>query len=146
MSDLESLVRRVITEEQHKPRRRAAKAFGHNLYAIMCIETRRTKIGCTGNLGQRFDTLQACSPTRLVVYGHAAGLGFLEPVLHEFYAADRLHGEWFSSRVTEQIARGSKPGHESSFRAFVQATRAQWIEQQDRRVKEFEWRGKVRTP
>ena len=55
------------------------------------------KIGQTGNVQRRFNSLQACSPVKLVL---AAYWDSVEPDeeknLHERFKAYRSHGEWFS--------------------------------------------------
>lgn len=135
-----------IDREQAKQTRRPGGP-GEDLYAIVCLETRRCKIGRSNQVWQRIETLQACSPTRLVMFGHAPGLGFLEDVLHAFFAAERMHGEWFTSRATEQIASRARIFDSRSFVVAVEWFRARWLVAESKRAREhatFEWRGKRR--
>lgn len=77
---------------------------GLHLYAIAGLWTRRVKLGRTGHVVDRLADLQAGSGEELVLIAWAAGLGDLEPRLHQVLAVRRLHGEWFSPHVTAVVA------------------------------------------
>lgn len=124
MSDLEDMIRR---------RRRTPAVQGRDLYVIACIETRRCKIGRANDVDQRFEAIQSCSPTTLIGYGHGPGLGWLEKVLHEAFAADRLHNEWFGPSTMAEIASGARFQNRESFARFVERTRQRWVRNWDRR-------------
>lgn len=115
-----------------RPKRRMPAVQGRDLYVIACIVTCRCKLGRANDVWQRFDAIQSCSPTRLVVYVHAPGLGWLEEVLHQAFADDRLHGEWFGSSTMARIASRVQPGAVDSFARYVAATRKQWIRRSQR--------------
>jgi hypothetical protein len=110
-----------------------------DLYVIACAETRRCKIGRSNSVWSRFDRLQMSSPTRLVIFGIAPGLGVLEDVLHARFAAGRLHGEWFSAPVMEHISSRAKFKDQASFVRFVESVRDKWKRRADGRVR-FAWR------
>jgi len=56
----------------------------------------RCKIGIAGDPEKRLRTLQLMCPVELHLEGVCDGGKALEKRLHEEFAADRLHGEWFS--------------------------------------------------
>jgi hypothetical protein len=123
-----------------------------HLYVIACLETRRCKIGRSHQVWQRRDSLQACSPTALVLYAHAPGLGFLESVMHEAFAAERLHGEWFGSNAMQEIARCVRMDSPPSLAVFVERIRKAWSTHEEKRFAgfidagtPFRWQGKRRA-
>lgn len=66
------------------------------IYYLMCSETGRMKIGYTrGDVQKRLKSLQTGSPTKLRVAAIHPGTPESERRLHEQFAEDRLHGEWF---------------------------------------------------
>lgn len=56
---------------------------------------RYTKIGVSKNVGKRLKSLQTASPRRLYLVGQTPGSEALERQLHERFAPQRVHGEWF---------------------------------------------------
>lgn len=54
------------------------------------------KIGKAANVAARIASLQTANPYPLTLLGTAAGGIERERELHERFAADRLHGEWFA--------------------------------------------------
>lgn len=77
---------------------RLAELDRHKHRHVYFIGTRETaiKIGVTGSVKTRFDTLQAHSPVKLEILATRRGGEFLETAYHARFAAHRLHGEWFS--------------------------------------------------
>lgn len=65
------------------------------------------KIGWATNVGSRLYQMQAHNPFKLTVLGGFAGSGKDERVLHDRFAAHRLHGEWFEP-VEELLAEATK--------------------------------------
>jgi hypothetical protein len=55
------------------------------------------KIGYSQNLSQRFRKLEMSSPTPLKLLASFPADREVEPMLHEEFKDDRLHGEWFKS-------------------------------------------------
>lgn len=53
------------------------------------------KIGTTNDVIGRFRTLQSGSPAELRLVGVMDGTYALEKMLHEEFAVQRRHGEWF---------------------------------------------------
>lgn len=68
------------------------------VYFVQAEELRLIKIGVADRLEQRIRELSLMSPDRLIVLGvqHCDQGGALEAVLHERFAEDRAHGEWFN--------------------------------------------------
>lgn len=60
------------------------------------------KIGFSANVTQRLGDLRIGSPVKLELWHVCAGGRDLERALHERFAKDRSHGEWF--RVSDEIA------------------------------------------
>lgn len=82
---------------------------GH-IYYIGCAETQRVKIGfTTRSLSKRLRALQTGSPTKLGVLAWHKGTMEDEQRLHERFADERLHGEWFdmSGRLLEHLMNGA---------------------------------------
>lgn len=129
MTDFEKSLRR---------KRKMPAVQGRDLYVIACLETRRCKIGRANDVGQRFEAIQSCCPTTLIGYAHGPNLGWLEEVLHEVFAADRLHNEWFGSQTTARIAEVVRFQNRESFARFVEATRKRWVADCDRRSKRID--------
>lgn len=74
-----------------------------NVYFVLDQVTDAVKIGATFNVAKRLATLRACSPVPLTLLGVIRGGGLeLETRLHQHFARDRLHGEWF--RMSKEIA------------------------------------------
>lgn len=66
------------------------------IYYILSGETGRVKIGYTkGHPAKRLGSLQTGSPTKLGIVAIHPGTPELERRLHQQFAADRKHGEWF---------------------------------------------------
>lgn len=66
------------------------------VYLIRCRHTKRVKIGIAAAPFKRHQTLQQASPTELDLICSCPGGLKYEQSLHERYAAERLHGEWFA--------------------------------------------------
>lgn len=66
------------------------------VYAIQAGEDGPVKIGMTVDPPQRIKTLQTANAQPLRPLGLWQGTGADERALHEAFAADRLHGEWFT--------------------------------------------------
>lgn len=82
------------------------------VYAILCTETQRVKVGYTLHIPQRFSTLRSESPTKLELLGYVCMIDDLaakqaERKLHEHLSPWRVHGEWFryEENVPAIIAR-----------------------------------------
>lgn len=66
------------------------------VYFIVCPDTSRCKIGFTkGQPEKRLAGLQTGSPSQLCLISMHPGTPETERRLHDRFAADRLHGEWF---------------------------------------------------
>jgi hypothetical protein len=92
------------------------------IYAIIGEQTKAVKIGKTSARSalSRLERLQTGSAEKLSVLGEAPGRpGWDERVLHTLFAPYHLHGEWFDSRVTEDIIRSLKI---VSFEEWVEKT------------------------
>lgn len=57
----------------------------------------RIKIGCSYLPARRLLAISIWSPYQLEIIGVGEGNLSDEKMLHEFFAADRLHSEWFRS-------------------------------------------------
>lgn len=57
----------------------------------------RIKIGCSYKPARRLVAISVYSPYPLEIIGVGEGDMSDEKMLHEFFAADRLHSEWFRS-------------------------------------------------
>lgn len=68
---------------------------------------RRVKIGWSYNPEARLRSLQVGSPVELRILKTIHGGPRQEALLHDFYADERLHGEWFtaSDRMVRFISR-----------------------------------------
>jgi hypothetical protein len=80
------------------------------VYFIECPANGLIKIGVSRNVESRLATLSTASPVELRLLGVIDGCRADEDKLHQRFAADRHHGEWFSpspelSRYIEQNAR-----------------------------------------
>lgn len=53
------------------------------------------KIGCSHNPKARLKELQTSSPYKLRILAILEDAGFEEAAYHQWFAAHRLHGEWF---------------------------------------------------
>lgn len=65
------------------------------VYFIQCRETQKIKIGHAGDVRGRVRTIQAFSPTELIVIALTAGGREREVELHRRFSQLRSHGEWF---------------------------------------------------
>lgn len=65
------------------------------VYFVQAERTGLIKIGYTGALEKRLDSLRGGSAERLELLGHLRATRSLEYQLHSRFAAARLHGEWF---------------------------------------------------
>lgn len=83
---------------------RRANSKAH-LYVVFGVITKRCKIGSSANVWERLREFQSGSADDLIVYCWARDCGKYERKLHETFFDFRLHGEWFSSEVTDCIAR-----------------------------------------
>jgi hypothetical protein len=65
------------------------------------------KIGCSTNLVARFRAIRNTSPVPVELVGKFPGGTLEEALLHDRFAADRVHGEWFkeSPELLDVIAR-----------------------------------------
>lgn len=70
------------------------------VYAIGSPRGGLVKIGFTGDVLRRLVTLQAHSPEALIVLVTVPGGIETEAALHERFAEDRRHGEWFDRSVS----------------------------------------------
>jgi hypothetical protein len=62
-----------------------------------------SKIGIAGDPAQRLRDLQTGSPVVLKLVGVMPGGLSLERLLHRRFAAHRLHGEWFSPAIQDDL-------------------------------------------
>lgn len=69
------------------------------VYFIRCLDAgeQRIKIGCSYKPANRLVHIGAWSPYPLELIATAAGDFDTERALHDYFAADRLHREWFRS-------------------------------------------------
>jgi hypothetical protein len=66
------------------------------IYYILSGETGRIKIGFTNSdPSKRLRSLRTGSPTKIAIIAIHPGTLAMERDLHEKFAVDRLHGEWF---------------------------------------------------
>jgi len=75
------------------------------IYVVQASEVGNVKIGYTTQLKKRLSTLRTHSPVELTVVKQYTGPKALERYLHTIFDAFRLHGEWFSSCVLEDMDR-----------------------------------------
>lgn len=78
-----------------------AKHSPHNqreplVYFLEAVGLERVKIGWSDNHQTRIKNIQACSPAVLKLLCTEKGGRNREHFLHAMFAADRLHGEWFT--------------------------------------------------
>lgn len=77
------------------------------LYFVACPAHERVKIGRADSLPRRLREIQAMNPYPLVLLGVVyerrmlTGVWFDERMVHDLFAADRIHGEWF--RLTDRL-------------------------------------------
>lgn len=70
------------------------------VYFVKANHSHLVKIGVSENPASRFKGLQAASPEPLTLLGVTEGGGReLEKSLHERFADDRSHGEWFRKSI-----------------------------------------------
>lgn len=66
------------------------------VYYVACCETERLKIGYTSkSVESRLKNLQTGSAGQLMVMATRPGTKEDESFLHNYFASQRLHGEWF---------------------------------------------------
>jgi T5orf172 domain len=66
------------------------------IYFVQCkSDPSHIKIGITGNLKGRFQALNHSSPQPLKLLGAIRALDFFEVAIHELFADENRHGEWF---------------------------------------------------
>jgi len=66
------------------------------VYFVICMDAERCKIGFTkGDVEKRLKNLQTGSASELIMIAKHPGTTETERRLHEKFAANRLHGEWF---------------------------------------------------
>lgn len=66
------------------------------VYFIQGVDGGPVKIGHARSVATRLDAIQRHSPVRLHVIGCFHAPKMVERALHAFFAASRLHGEWFA--------------------------------------------------
>lgn len=66
------------------------------VYFLRSGDAGPVKIGLASNVKARIAVLQTGHPARLNVLREVAGDSQTEAYFHRLYAADQLHGEWFS--------------------------------------------------
>jgi hypothetical protein len=73
------------------------------VYAIFGADL--IKIGFSTNLSVRFSSMKTDSPVKLSLLAQIPGTLELEKEIHEEFAEDRAHGEWFkpSSRLLDFV-------------------------------------------
>lgn len=69
------------------------------VYFIQAAASHLIKIGSASNPRARLRSLQVGSPDQLRLLGHIPGGAKRERDLHERFASDRSHGEWFKPSV-----------------------------------------------
>jgi hypothetical protein len=79
------------------------------VYFIRCDITGLVKIGTSFDPATRLRTLQCGSPTPLRIERQVVGYLLTEAALHERFAAQRRHGEWFSIGADEVAAVDEEP-------------------------------------
>jgi DNA-binding MarR family transcriptional regulator len=73
------------------------------VYVIGSPVVRPVKIGVSDDPEERLDDLQTGSPVPLVLLWQVHGGQRLESLLHERFAASRMHGEWFDLGDTDPV-------------------------------------------
>lgn len=76
-------------------RERAKEQAASCVYAIGKPGSSCIKIGTSRDVDRRLNQLQAGDPSQLAVLWQAPGGAEVERALHERFAGNRLHGEWF---------------------------------------------------
>jgi hypothetical protein len=72
------------------------------VYFVICSDLHRCKIGFTkGDVSKRIKSLQTGSAGELVLLAKHPGTPATERQLHEKFAADHIHGEWFE--LTDEL-------------------------------------------
>jgi hypothetical protein len=71
-------------------------------YFVGSREQEVVKIGVTTRLKSRMSALRNSSPIPIKLFAVAFGSSDIELHLHDRFAKDRLHGEWF--RLTDEIS------------------------------------------
>lgn len=72
------------------------------VYFIICMDAERCKIGFTkGDVSKRLKSLQTGSSSELLMIAQHPGTPETERRLHDKFAANRLHGEWFE--LTDEL-------------------------------------------
>lgn len=74
---------------------RSTRASAEFIYFIQATRSGLIKIGSASDPRGRLRSLQTGSPERLRLIGHIPGGTARERQLHDQFAADRSHGEWF---------------------------------------------------
>ena len=84
---------------------------GEGVYLIQA-ENGHVKIGCTGNLGQRFRTIETSSPCKVNLIGFYRCKDFHkeESKLHKQFADKRERGEWFRLDTQDLLALNDRFG------------------------------------
>lgn len=74
------------------------------IYFAQCSGTDRVKIGYSGDITRRLQSLSTSAPFPVVLLGYIAGEQSLERELHAAFAKHRKNGEWFElSREIRQF-------------------------------------------
>lgn len=68
-----------------------------HVYFLLSKKSKTLKIGYSSHLSNRIKSLQSSSPDSLTLPKAIPGSKQLEAELHKKFAANRLHGEWFSA-------------------------------------------------
>ena len=98
MSNKEKALNLALTEMVEPERYR----YGGLIYYIISVETKRVKIGfTTGHPLKRLKALQTGSPTKLSLLAIHPGDIEHERILHNRFAGDCEHGEWFN--ITDEL-------------------------------------------
>ncbi|WP_085908310.1 GIY-YIG nuclease family protein [Kiloniella majae] len=86
-----------------------------HVYFISPVNGGPIRIGRTKALDNRLNSLMNMSPIELELIGSIDGGEYVEYWLHEFFAKDRLHSEWFKpSKKLLEFAEDARSGVRNS--------------------------------
>lgn len=83
---------------------RPDRATNEYVYAIRGESTEMVKLGRTTDVLERLRALRLGSPSSLILLGHWRGGADAEQLLHDRFAEQRSHGEWFRFDAAIDVA------------------------------------------
>jgi hypothetical protein len=84
-----------MSRAAYRPSELAEREAGFVYFFVTHPRGDKIKIGYTTNPGERIATLRTASPVELRILAVFRGTKSDEAMLHEHFAAHRIHGEWF---------------------------------------------------